>query len=133
MGERGQVWEYGENLSHGLKCKYCVKQFYGGGATMLKEHLAGKNGNVAPYTKYPPDLWNYFLSELQMVQKWKKAINVERFYRVQITISKPDDEELQEVLKVSRREAEFQRRAGQHYEYDGVSGGGREGWSTWIV
>jgi hypothetical protein len=46
---------------------------------------------------------------------------------VQITISKPDDEELQEVLKVSRREAEFQRRVGQHYEYDGVSGGGREG------
>jgi hypothetical protein len=28
------------------------------------------------------------------------------------------------VLEVSRREAEFQRRAGEHYEYDDRSGGG---------
>jgi hypothetical protein len=28
------------------------------------------------------------------------------------------------VLEVSRREAEFQRRAGQHYEHGGGSGGG---------
>jgi hypothetical protein len=45
---------------------------------------------------------------------------------VQSTIPEPDDkdEELQEVLEVSRREAEFQRRAGQHYEHGGGSGGG---------
>jgi hypothetical protein len=44
---------------------------------------------------------------------------------VQITIPEPDDEdeELQEVLEVSRREAEFQRRAGQQYEHGGGSGG----------
>jgi hypothetical protein len=44
---------------------------------------------------------------------------------VQSTIPEPDDEdeELQEVLEVSRCEAEFQRRLGQHYEH----GGGSEG------
>jgi hypothetical protein len=45
---------------------------------------------------------------------------------VQSTISEPDDEdeELQKVLEVLRREAEFQRRVGQHYEHSGGSGGG---------
>jgi hypothetical protein len=45
---------------------------------------------------------------------------------VQSKIPEPDDEneELQEVLEVSRREAEFQRRAGQHYERGGGSEGG---------
>jgi hypothetical protein len=56
MGERDQVWEHGENLFPGFKCKYCVKEFSGGGATRLKEHLAGKSGNVARCTKYPPDI-----------------------------------------------------------------------------
>jgi hypothetical protein len=44
---------------------------------------------------------------------------------VQNTISKPDDEdeELQEMLELSRHEAEFQRRAGQHYEHGGGCGG----------
>jgi hypothetical protein len=43
---------------------------------------------------------------------------------VQSTIPIPDDEdeELQEVLEVSRREAEFQRRVGEHYEHGGGSG-----------
>jgi hypothetical protein len=49
-----------------------------GGATMLKEHLVGKSGNIARCTKCPPDIWNYFLCELQMVRERKKAINDER-------------------------------------------------------
>jgi hypothetical protein len=48
---------------------------------------------------------------------------------VQSTIPEPDDEDekLQEVLEVSRREAEFQRRIGDHYEHGGGSGGGGGG------
>jgi hypothetical protein len=44
---------------------------------------------------------------------------------VQNIILEPDDEdeELQEMLEVLRREAEFQRRAGQYYEHGGGSGG----------
>jgi hypothetical protein len=54
------------------------------------------------------------------------ARNDKRLHRVQSTIPKPDDEdeELQEVLEVSRCEAEFQRRARQYYELSGGSGGG---------
>jgi hypothetical protein len=47
MEERDQVWEHRKNLFPGFKCKYCVKEFCGGGATRLKEHLAEKSGNVA--------------------------------------------------------------------------------------
>jgi hypothetical protein len=45
---------------------------------------------------------------------------------VQSTIPEPDDEdeELHEVLELLRREAEFQRRTGQHNEHGGGSGGG---------
>jgi hypothetical protein len=125
MGERDQVWEHGEKLFLGFKCKYCVKEFRGGGATRLKEPLVGKSWNVARCTKCRPDIRNYFLRELQRDRERKKAINVKRLHRVQSTIPEPDDEdeELQEVLEVSRCEAEFQRRLGQHYEH----GGGSEG------
>jgi hypothetical protein len=42
MEERDQVWEHRENLFLRFKCKYYVKEFHEGGATRLKEHLAGK-------------------------------------------------------------------------------------------
>jgi hypothetical protein len=64
MGERDQVSEHRENLFPEFKYKYCVKEFRGGGATRLKEHLAGENENVVRCTKYPPDIRNYFLREL---------------------------------------------------------------------
>jgi hypothetical protein len=96
----------------------------------LKEYLTGKSGNVALCTKCPLDIRDYFLHELQRVRERKKVINDERLHRVQNTISESDDdddEELQEVLELSRREAEFQRRVGQHYEHGGGSGGGGGG------
>jgi hypothetical protein len=109
MAERDVVWEHGENLFLGFKYKYCVKFFCDGGATRLKKHLAEKSENVARCTKCPPDIREYFLRELQRVRERKKVINDERLHRVQSTIPEPDDEdeELQEVLEVSRREAEF--------------------------
>jgi hypothetical protein len=67
MGERDVVWEHRGNLFFGFKCKYCVKEFRGGGATRLKEHLAGKSGNVARRTKCPSYIWGYFLREMQRV------------------------------------------------------------------
>jgi hypothetical protein len=117
MGDRDVVWEHGENLFPGFKCKYCVKEFHGGGATRLKEHLAGKSGNVARSTKCPLNIRNY-LHEFQRVRERKKDINDERLHRMQSTIPEPsdEDEKLQEVLELLRREAEFQRRVGQHYE-----------------
>jgi hypothetical protein len=69
MGERDQVWEHGDNLFLGFKCKYYVTEFRGGGVTRLKEHLAEKSGNVARCTKCPPNIHNYFLREMQRVRE----------------------------------------------------------------
>jgi hypothetical protein len=67
MGVRDQVWEHGENLFPGFKCKYYMKEFSGGGVTRLKEHLAEENENIARCTKCPPDIQNYLLRELERV------------------------------------------------------------------
>jgi hypothetical protein len=72
MGERDQVWEHGEKLFLGFKCKYCVKEFHGGGVTRLKEHLAEKSGNVTRCTKCPSNIRNYFLRELQRIQSERR-------------------------------------------------------------
>jgi hypothetical protein len=90
---RDVVWEHGDNLFFGFKCMYCVNEFHGGGATRLKEYLAGKSGNIARCTKCPPDIRDYFLCELQKVRERKKVINDERLHRVQCIILKPDDED----------------------------------------
>jgi macrodomain Ter protein organizer (MatP/YcbG family) len=87
------MWENEENLFPGFKWKYCVKEFRGGGATRLKEHLAEKSGNVARCTKCPPDIRVYLLRELQSVRERKKAINDKRLHRVQSTIAEFDDED----------------------------------------
>jgi hypothetical protein len=68
-GERDVVWEHGENLFPGFKCKYCAKEFCSGGATRLKEHLAEKSENVTRCTKCPPDICDYFLRELQRARE----------------------------------------------------------------
>jgi hypothetical protein len=51
-------------------------------------------------------------------------------------LSDDEDEELQEAVEVSRREAEFQRRSGERYEHGGGSGargGGGGGGSMGIL
>jgi hypothetical protein len=95
------VWKNGENLFSGFKCKYCLKEFRGGGGTSLKEHLAGKGGNISRCRKCPPDIRNYFLRELQRIRERKKAIKEERFHRVQDTmpLSDDEDEELHETVE----------------------------------
>jgi hypothetical protein len=95
----------------------------------LKEHLAEKGGNIFQCNKCPPDIRNYFLRELHRIRERKKAKKEERFHRVQsmMPLSDDDDEELQEAVEISRREAEFQRRVGESYEHGGGSGVGGGG------
>jgi hypothetical protein len=80
MGERDLVWDHEDNLFPGFKCKYCLKEFCEGGATSLKEHLAGKNENISRCTKCPPDIRNYFLCELQRVSERKNTIHDKRLH-----------------------------------------------------
>jgi hypothetical protein len=79
-GERNEVWEHGGNLFPEFKCRYCLKEFRGGGATRLKEHLAEKSENISRCTKCPPDIWNYFVRELQRIRERKKVINEKRLH-----------------------------------------------------
>ena len=46
--DRDVVWEHGENLYPGWRCNYCHAQKGGGGATRLKQHLAGRGGRGGP-------------------------------------------------------------------------------------
>jgi hypothetical protein len=80
MGERDEVWQHGENLFPGFKCMYCLKEFRGGGATRLKEHLAGKGENISQCNKCPPDIRNYLLCEFQRIRERKKAKKEEIFH-----------------------------------------------------
>jgi hypothetical protein len=66
-----------------------VKEFCGGGATRLKEHLAEKSGNVVWCTKYTPDIREYFLDELQRAREQKKAINDERLIECKAQFQNP--------------------------------------------
>jgi len=52
------VWEHGEKVGNGWKCKYCHEQRNGGGATRLKEHLAQRGKDAkdcpsVPHCRYP--------------------------------------------------------------------------------
>ena len=38
------------------RCKYCNTQKAGGGATRLKQHLAGRGVEVVHYRNVPPDV-----------------------------------------------------------------------------
>jgi hypothetical protein len=89
----------------------------------------GKYENISRCNKYPPDIRNYFLRELQRIRERKNVKKEERFHRVQNTmpLSDDEDEELQEAVEVLRREAEFQRRVGERYEHGGGSGAGGGG------
>ena len=44
--DKDVVWEYGENLYPGWRGNYCHAQKGGGGATRLKQHLAGRGAEV---------------------------------------------------------------------------------------
>jgi len=133
MADKDPVWENGENLFPGIKCRYCLKSWKGGRATRLKEHLAGRSGNIASCLKIPPDVRDYFRRELQRTREKKKWINEERVNKVQsatphINLDDDDDEDedevLQHVMEQSRQEAEFQRKTGGRYEHGGGSGSG---------
>jgi hypothetical protein len=102
MGERDEMWQHGENLFFGFKCKYCLKEFREDVATRLNEHLVGKGGNISWCNKCPPDIRKYFLQELQRIRERKKAKKEEMFHRVQSTmpLSDDEDEKLQEAIEV---------------------------------
>jgi hypothetical protein len=129
------VWEHGDNIYPGFKCKYCKKQWKGGGTTCFKQHLAsrGGGGDVQGCRNVPPDIADYFCLEIDKVHDKKKARVVEEARKLQIAGSHcgfddhDDDAELQAAMRASR-DGEIRRRAhatGGTYETSGgLSQGG---------
>jgi hypothetical protein len=66
MGERDKCGNM-ERIYFSGSSEVLFEKELRGGATRFKEHLARKSENVARCTKYPSDIWNYFLRELQKV------------------------------------------------------------------
>ena len=62
--DKDVVWEHGENLYPGWRCNYCHTQKGGGGATRLKQYLAGRRAKVVHCRNVPPNV--------QSIQKWGK-------------------------------------------------------------
>jgi hypothetical protein len=83
MLEKYVVWYHGKNLFLGFKCKYCLKTYWAGGVTSLKEYLVEKSENITGCTKCPPHVRSYFWQELKMAIERKKTITEERLHRVE--------------------------------------------------
>jgi hypothetical protein len=129
MSERQDpVWEHGDNIYPRFKCKYCKKQWKGGGATRFKQHLASRGGNVQGCRNIPPDTVDYFRRELDKVHDKRKARVAEEARKLQAAGSHrvsddDDDAELQAAMRASREE-ELRMRArasGGTYETGGGS------------
>ena len=81
MAGRDVVWEHGENLYPGWRCNYCRTQKGGGGATRLKQHLAGRGAEVVHCRNVPPDVWDFFQRELDRAKKATADRDRERLRR----------------------------------------------------
>ena len=109
MSDRGDpVWEHGENIYPGFKCKYCRSTKKGGGATRLKQHLAGRGSSVVACLNVPPDVRDFFSRELDKSEEKRKARITEASKKLAAAAGSPNDsehdEEMQAVLRASREE-----------------------------
>jgi len=59
-GRADPVWEHGEKIGSGWKCKYCREPKAGGGATRLKEHLAHRGNDVKDCPSVPKEVKAFF-------------------------------------------------------------------------
>ena len=108
------VWEHGENLYPGWRCNYCHTQKGGGGATRLKQHLAGRRAEVIHYRNVPPNVREYFQRDIKRAKKATADRARERLRRQKAAAegNNPGEEEdeeaqLQRAMDLSRVEAEY--------------------------
>ena len=132
--EKDVVWEHGENLYPGWRCNYCHTSKGGGGATRLKQHLAGRGTEVVHCMKVSKEVRDYFQRELDRAKKVtaqraqeklrKEAAAAEGNYPGEGE-AYDEEAELERALNQSRAEEEFRRgvqQRGGAYEHGGGSG-----------
>lgn len=73
----------------GVKCDYCIATIKGGGATRLREHLAGLQGNVAACANVPLNVEEIMQNEA-LFRKTRKRVSHEQrlFIEKEIALAK---------------------------------------------
>ena len=67
--DKDVVWKHGENFYSGWRCNYCHTQKGEGGATKLKQHLAGRGVEVVHCRNVPPNVREYFQRDIERTKK----------------------------------------------------------------
>ena len=99
MAGKDVVWEHGENLYPRWRCNYCRTQKGGGGATRLKQHLAGRGAEVVHCRNVSPDVRDFFQRDLDRAKKATADGARERLRREKSAAEEnyPGDEEDEEA------------------------------------
>lgn len=64
--DKDGVWEHGENLYPGWRCKYCnTVKGGGGGLTRLKQQLVGRRTEVLHCRHVPPNVCEYYQRDIE--------------------------------------------------------------------
>ena len=77
------VWEHGQKIRGGFKCKYCREEKSGGGATRFKEHLAHRGKDVKDCPSVPAEVKAFFSEQLDRNKARAKARAREKLLRDQ--------------------------------------------------
>jgi GrpB-like predicted nucleotidyltransferase (UPF0157 family) len=114
------VWEHGEKIGIGFKCKYCRVEKGGGGATRLKEHLAHRGKNVRYCPNIPKEVKEYFGLQIdnnkqRMKARYRRKLREDEAVRTEYVDleTENDDHDLEAALRQLREEHEYRKRAGQ--------------------
>ena len=128
------VWEHGDNVYLGFRCKYCKAVKRGGGAIRFKQHLAHHGSSVLGCPHVPTDVRDYFRRELDRTAERRKDRAKQTLRQHQVAgggkVNEEDDEEMQAAMRLSREEEEFrqrQRSYGGQFESGGACAGSSQG------
>ncbi|XP_066162205.1 uncharacterized protein [Oryza sativa Japonica Group] len=130
---RDPVWEHGENIPPGWRCKYCHTKRGGGGATRLKQHLAARGKGVTYCNSVPPDVREFFCRELDRIKDAGdqrksdsgRRVEAARVNYYDLTGDADEEEQMEAAIAVSRQDENFRRdveERGGTYEHGGGSG-----------
>lgn len=132
--EKDVVWEHGENLYPGWRCNYCHMSKAGGGATRLKQHLAGRGTEVLHCRKVSREVREYFQREIERTKKATADRAREKLRKEEVAAegnypggdeAYDEEAELERAMHESRAEEEYRQRVQQRggaYEHGGGSG-----------
>jgi hypothetical protein len=65
------VWEHGEKIDSGFRCKYCHEEKIGGGATRFNKHLPHSGKDVKNCPSISPEVKKLFAGELDKTKEKK--------------------------------------------------------------